>query len=443
MYTYIKTGKISISAFLLLTIVCLQPIKAQNTDYMRMEENLKMMKKVLSEVFRSGNPNTDLLQVRSRNTDAQYIQGFGIVMHTPLFYRNGRNAITLSGRAHSGQNVIVWPDRDRVLEDVAPKADSDGYEELEEEKGISQDEIDKKKIELMTYFLMNYGDLANELPKDEKILLVYGHNGTESSHNYQVATIFSEESSNSPEKKGPGTITVAIEKKEVDRFRRKELSEEGFKKALKVTNLKPDNKKRMAYHILGQILQDVVAEHSLGGHSHWDSRNNMQAQYRIATNLGGKPKISYQILAGYGAVYQIQNRSSILGVYGRSKKGKSRVYINGNEETAVSLDKRIDSSYQAMVPEVQKAIIEYGRTLRDLGKDEWLSVKIEIPGCENCESPAVVEMNVPQKVLEDYDSRSISLDTAIGRMEVRGKGQAKNKTERGNYIYFGNGQHDE
>lgn len=443
MYTYIKKGKskISISTFLLLTIVCLQPLKAQNTDYMRMEENLKMMKKVLSEVFRSGNPNTDLLQVRSRNTDAQYIQGFGIVMHTPLFYRNGRNAITLSGRAQSGQNVIVWPDRDRVLEDAAPKADSDEDEELEEERGISQDEIDQKKIELMTYFLMNYGDLANELPKDEKILLVYGHNGNESSNNYQVPAIWGEKQA--PEKKGPGTITVTVDKKDVDRFRQKELSEEGFKKALQVSNLQPNNKKRMAYHILGQILQDVVAEHSLGGHSHWDSRNNMQAQYRIATNLGAKPKISYEILAGYGAVYQIQNRSSILGVYGRSRKGKSRVYIDGNQESSASLDKRIDSSYQEMVPEVQKAIIEYGRTLRDLGKDEWLSVKIEIPACENCESPAVVEMNVPQKVLEDYDSRSISLDTAVGRMEVRGKGQAKNKSERGNYIYFGNGQHDE
>ena len=100
-------------------------------------------------------------------------------------------------------------------------------------------------------------------------------------------------------------------------------------------------------------------------------------------------------------------------------------------------DKIVDSVYQAMVPAVQKAIIEYGRTLRDLGSDEWLSVKIGIPSCNSCEAPATVEINVPQKVLEAYDTRSISLDTAIGRMDVKGKGQAKNKSRSSSYLYFG------
>jgi len=432
MNRFIKTSKISLSTLLFLAILSVQPVQAQDSDYTRMEKDLTMMKKVLDEVFRSGNPDNRNLQVRMRNTDAQYIQGFGIVMHTPLFYWNGRGTYTY-GKVyidHSGQGRAS-----------SPRADEENVESDSESERLSQDEIDQKKIELMTYFLMNYGDLANELPKDEKILLVYGPKGNESSNTISIGSVWREETS--AERKGPGTITVAVEKKDVDRYRRKELSEEAFSKTLQISNLQPDNKKRMAYHILGQILQDVVGEHSISSHSNWNTHNNSNMSYQIATGRGAKPQINYEILAGYGVVYQIQKRSSILSVYGRSKKGKSRVYIDGNEERNEGIDKQIDSVYQAMVPEVQKAMIEYGRTLRDLGKDEWLSVKIEIPACGNCDSPAAVEINVPQKVLEDFDSRSISLDTAIGRMEVNAKGQAKNKSERGNYIYFGDDGHDQ
>ena len=447
MYIFKKIGKTSLSILLLSAVLFLQPLSAQDSDYIRMEQDLKMMKKVLAELFRTGNPDTRTLTVRTRNTDAQYIQGFGIVMHTPLFYTNGRNTFSISGRTHSNQNILVWPDKDnhntqgqvRVIQGKAkaPKSEEDHDDSIEydeyDDGRMSQEEIDEKKIDLMTYFLMNYGDLAKELPKDEKILLVYGPKGNESNNTISIASVWRDEPEE--ERKGPGTITVSAEKKDIDRFRRKELSEEDFSDELQISNLHPDNQKRMPFHILGQILQDVVGEHTV--RTRWETNNNIERRYKIATDLGPKPKITYEILAGYGAVYQIQMRSSLLSIYGHGKGGKSRVSIERNDQAIERSDKQVDSTYQKMVPEVQKAMIEYGRTLRDLASDEWLSVKIDIPACENCESPSVVEINVPQKVLEEYDRRSISLDTALGRMEVRGKGQAKDKAERSNYIYFG------
>ena len=89
----------------MLTLVSLQPMQAQDKDS-KMAENLKMMEKVLNEVFRSGNPNPDQINVRVNSTDAQYIEGFGILMRTPLFYWNSSNFISLNGRAYGGQKRL-------------------------------------------------------------------------------------------------------------------------------------------------------------------------------------------------------------------------------------------------------------------------------------------------------------------------------------------------
>jgi len=315
---------------------------------------------------------------------------------------------------------------------------------------MSQDEIDQAKIDLMTYFLQNYGDLASELPKNEKIMLIYGSKNSRSSGariaRVTVAGSFGTTESPGKDRK-PGTITVSVSKNDVDRFRSRDLSEDGFKKALDIENLPADDKKRMSYQILGQILQDVVSEYRISPVLN-SNNNSLQGQYNYAVGLAGSSRsdANYEVLSGYGAVYQLSVKSSILGFYSgkRGQKG-SRIIIDGKafdsedgKEVGPSMhDKIVDSVYQAMVPAVQKAMIEYGRTLRDLGTDEWLSVKIGIPSCNSCDAPATVEINVPQKVLEAYDTRSISLDTAISRMDVKGKGQAKDKSRSSNYLYFG------
>lgn len=436
----IKMSRTGILSLIMLAFVSLQPMQAQDKDS-RMEENLKMMEKVLNEVFRSGNPNTDQLNVRTSSTDAQYIEGFGILMRTPLFYWNSSNFISLNGRAWSGQNVYIRQNGEvKKSEDaVAPDADADSDK-------MSQDEIDQSKIDLMTYFLQNYGDLASELPKNEKIMLIYGNKNSRSSSRARVAsvTVTGRLSTTTKNERKPGTITVSVSKNDVDRFRSKDLSEDGFKKALSIENLPADDKKRMSYQILGQILQDVVSEYRVSPALN-NQENEIVGQYAIGLTGSSRANVNYEILSGYGAVYNLDVKSSILGFHSSRNKGKgSVVIVDGKKIEAGGHDKIVDSVYQALVPAVQKAMIEYGRTLRDLGTDEWLSVKIGIPGCNACEAPSSVEINVPQKVLEAYDTRSISLDTAISRMDVKGKGQAKDKSRSSNYLYFGDDwDHDE
>lgn len=437
MNRFIKMSRTGFFSLIMVALVSLQPMQAQDNDS-RMEENLKMMEKVLNEVFRSGNPDTDQLNVRTSSTDAQYIEGFGILMRTPLFYWNSSNFISLNGTAWSGQNVYI---RGKGEAAAAPAPTPTPVPDPDPDSDrISQDEIDQIKIDLMTYFLQNYGDLATELPKNEKIMLIYGSKNSRSSRarvvGVTVAGSLSTTESRNKDRK-PGTITVSISKNDVDRFRSKDLSEDGFKKALSIENLPADDKKRMSYQILGQILQDVVSEYRITPRLK-NKENEIVGNYAIGLAGSARSDVNYEILSGYGAVYNLNVKSSILGFHASRNKGQgSVVIVDGKKVEAGGHDKIVDSVYQAMVPAVQKAIIEYGRTLRDLGSDEWLSVKIGIPSCNSCEAPATVEINVPQKVLEAYDTRSISLDTAIGRMDVKGKGQAKDKSRSSSYLYFG------
>lgn len=433
-----RTGILSL---IMLTLVSLQPIQAQDKDS-KMGENLKMMEKVLNEVFRSGNPEPDQLNVRTNSTDAQYIEGFGILMRTPLFYWSGSNFISLNGTAWSESGVYI-----RQNGEAAPTPSEEAGKDSER---ISQDEIDQVKIDLMTYFLQNYGDLASELPKNEKIMLIYGSKNNRNSRVRATGLTIAgspRATISSTKDRKPGTITVSISKNDIDRFRSRDLSEDGFKKALSIENLPANDKKRMSYQILGQILEDIVSEYRIS--PVLNSKNNIiQGQYNYAVGLAGSSRsdVNYEVLSGYGAVYKLNVKSSLLGFYSgkRGQKG-SRLIIDGKvfdtedgkKVGSSAHDNIVDSVYQAMVPAVQRAMIEYGRTLRELGSDEWLSVKIEIPACNSCEAPATVEINVPQKVLEAYDTRSISLDTAIGRMDVKGKGQAKDKSSSSSYLYFG------
>ena len=207
---------------------------------------------------------------------------------------------------------------------------------------MSQDEIDQAKIDLMTYFLQNYGDLASELPKNEKIMLIYGSKNSRSSGGRiaRVTVTGSFNSTESPSKdRKPGTITVSVSKNDVDRFRSKDLSEDAFKKALDIENLPADDKKRMSYQILGQILQDVVSEYRISP-TLKSKDNQIMGTYAIGLAGSARSNVNYEVLSGYGAVYNLNVKSSILGFHSRRNKGNgSVVIVDGKKIEAGGHDK--------------------------------------------------------------------------------------------------------
>ncbi|MEM6801620.1 MAG: hypothetical protein AAF696_09450 [Bacteroidota bacterium] len=420
-----KFINIRTTSFFFFLIFSFSTLPAQDTKS-RMDEDLKMMKKVLNEVFRSGNPDKERLQVRAKYSDAQYIEGFGILLRTPLFYESGRNYIRLNGVAtNSAQALVIGANTtDTVEYSEAPEGI------LNKQGEISRDKIDAEKIKLMTYFLMNYGDLAKELPKNEKIMLVYGNRETQS----RTISVFpGQDNVQIKGERPPGTITMSVDKNEIDRFRAKDLSEEAFKKALYIENLAPNSEKKMAYNILGGILKDLVSEHKIVSGSELDEF--YIARGYVAAGYNSKTKLNHEVLPGYGVVYNLALRGDIYGILKGGRRGRIKRSIEDDKSSQSMRDKGVDSIYQVLVPKLQEAMIEYGRTLRDLKSGEWLSVSLKIPSCEACEAPSVIEINVPQKTLEAYDSRSISLDTAISRMDVRAKGKAK-ESKSSSYIYF-------
>ncbi|MEL6673148.1 MAG: hypothetical protein AAFR61_13185 [Bacteroidota bacterium] len=408
----------------------LSPMQAQDVANSKMQRDLAMMEKAISEVFRSGNPDKDRLRVSTRKVKAEYTEGFGILIRTPLFYwnDNGRT-LTVTGFRTPGQVIQVTPEGGVIT--TAPKDDDEKIQK-ELADNVTQEEIDEKKIEMMRYFLMNYGDLASELPKNERIMLIYGHrveNSLVAVGRWTEAPAVAGTTSRSRSRKEPAMISMSVLRDDVDKLRQRNLSEEDFDEAISIEYIKDGDQKRMAFDILGQIIQEVANKHKLTSGKNAVSLNG---EYAFPASFG-QPTASYEILAGYGVVYSLKLRKTGLRFVSNNNRRNSNIELEvpGLEQ----YEENLDSLYKEIVLDLQEAMIEYGRTLRDLKKNEWLVVKLDIPGCAECESPAEIQVRVPQNVLEDFDRRNISLDTALDRMDITSRGKAKDKSSE-SFFYW-------
>lgn len=128
----------------------------------------------------------------------------------------------------------------------------------------------------------------------------------------------------------------------------------------------------------------------------------------------GTPK--YELLEGFGAIYAVR-------LYSSYQKSDKMYYMPTLEDKTVTSEQRreiIVELYPQFVEDLKSFIIDYGRTIRSLEKDEMLMMKIQMTRCKGCDVPEEVEATVKMSVLQQYDQQKISREKAISQVNIKG-----------------------
>ena len=74
--------------------------------------------------------------------------------------------------------------------------------------------------------------------------------------------------------------------------------------------------------------------------------------------------------------------------------------------------------YPLFVSGMKENIIQYGRTIKSLEKDEMLLLKVTLTKCDGCSIPKKIQFSVKHSVLADFNSGKISLKDATAKVKL-------------------------
>ena len=123
---------------------------------------------------------------------------------------------------------------------------------------------------------------------------------------------------------------------------------------------------------------------------------------------------SYEILDNFGVIFTVSTYSSY-------QEGNF-YYMPGMGEEKVSPEKRkskIEELYPKFENDLKAFIVDYGRTIRSLGDNQMLVLKIRMTKCEDCSIPKSIVVSLKMSVLKQFDQQKISRDKALAAIEIK------------------------
>ena len=417
-----------------MVVITLTGLQAQ-VDENRMQKDLDIMKRFMIEWFKSSNPDRGNLYVKTHTASARYTPDFGILLRTPQF--------STSRSSFNNRDFFYYYDQNTGQVSVAPDAD-------DQKDTKNMQALEDSIVRLMQGFLAAYGDIASQLPEDEKVMLVYGQPG--SSRNIAFARGGSRVNvggvaiagTDDGDKKH-GNMSVSIDKQSLDDFRAERISENELYDRMSIIRAAYEEDVPMEFKVFGGVLKDIVKvdnfSKQLREHLDEEGEDELddieddvdEVEIKLLSEVltlegSAYTRLNFEYLEGFGVVYQLKTghpfaRPFVVG------SGRNRIKIDSDHISGRFDGDWVDVYTELVTEELQRALIDYGRTLRKLKQGEWLVVLLDLPGCKECEAPSQIELKVPQNVLVQYDSRKINLDTAIDRIDIRAIGKASEKKE--------------
>ena len=406
------------AALISMMIIGQVPAQAQ-VDEKRMERDIRIMQKALNETLRQEMGwERPVIWGRDETKKPRYIPKVGIMLY----------ALNKAARV-------------RISPSEAPGSES----EIEQ---------------VLTTFLADYGDLAQELPPYEHIMIQYNEGGDGN------RMIFMEEDKRrgrveeiaaAPNQEKGETLLVKVPKETVQKLRKGTISFADFEQAVEANWTENETENDREFKIFAQILKSLYEEErtprsfsyfysdedcdgcetsesekepffpdSYGFKSSWGD----QVEFQRTQGLGVEYllKLGYY-LEGYNTAFSSNVRviiqdGQVLQADERGPEGSEKL-DEEKREYLRDRDEKIENLFESFVAEMQEAIILYGRTLRSLESEEFLIVLVEMPACFECELPADVEFKIQRKALNAYDEGKMELEEAIDAIQVAQKGKAR------------------
>ncbi|MEN7550214.1 hypothetical protein AAG747_20000 [Rapidithrix thailandica] len=414
-----------------------QNIYGQDGDYdkEKMARDLKIMEKILDELFAAEAAPLKSLKITGNRTHASYHPGFGVVFYTPNFTNtNWKPAIAfyeaqlrkeatkqrldarkrelkarkekwkekrkMAKRTLENDSVEVDEDIDIEIETIINDALAEIPEQIEINiPHISFNTLDHNNLNIdsllevhnemvhsiMSRFLSQYGDLASELKENEKILVVYEDKNNASSYH----TSFSDKQAKFLK------ISAVVDKKSVVHLKRGRLSPQEFEQKITWSALDANTKQNIDLQVFSKVLQEIVKE------------NNSNNEYKVI--FSNTPNISFNQIDGLGVIYTLDYSEMPFWV---NMERHEQIVIRTDPSVREEEAERKMEWYHHLNKEIKQTMIEYGRTLQSLKDTDMLIINVSLPQC-NCDMPSDLQLSLKYSVLTRYDQRKIDLDDAL------------------------------
>ena len=255
-----------------------------------MRRDLDVIEAVITEIVNSEfGGNTRL---SSKRANASYVEGRGILIKIPSLNANsyafGSNVIKIVTDGDDEERLVY-----NATSSSAPKSD-EGKKEGEEALLVKLEKV-------MRTFLVNYGDLARDLPENEKIILLFKKHKT-SSWSYKIgsgnATSIGYTNS-SEEDDTLHQLSAEVLKSDISKLKAGKLNEDEFwqKVSIKKVSAKGSEKDKLEYNVLAKIFEGRLSQK---GKEIKEQDDNV-----IIIGVSDWHKVDYEVVTGLGVVYNI------------------------------------------------------------------------------------------------------------------------------------------
>lgn len=265
--------------------------------------------------------------------------------------------------------------------------DEEEMKALKEKADVANEEFAKSLREAFETFLVDYSHLISQLKPSDKILLTTKSN---SSYNF----VFSMDSYEDDRKIEKSRLSAELLVKDHKDFQSGKLSREKLVEKIKfVENAEMVRKPDL--DLFGNMLKTTY-----------------NSKYTETYFLSSIPK--YELLAGLGVVYSIKVYSSYSEDDLYRMPGNKTVGL-----TKEARDKAVEVMYPLFVDSFKENMIRYGSTIKSLGQDEKLIVKVKMTKCETCTFPSVIEFVTNKSVLDQFSKGALTLDQAKNKVNLK------------------------
>ncbi|MFW5760226.1 MAG: PDZ domain-containing protein [Cyclobacteriaceae bacterium] len=233
-------------------------------------EQEKIIEKIVTEIFVSGN-KYDFLTVSRGNTQASYIEGYGLIIQTPTYHISSSAYFSSDGARASNQRAYAFSTNSLNIDSLS----------------ALRDEMVK---ELMQKFIVDYSNLAREVKENEKIYLFYnqqktgapGFIGLRSESNVAVWT------GAENTEKGKKIISAEVEKDDLNQYKAGKIDKNTLVKRISMKEKISDASEKLEYKVLSTVFESALEE---------QFENDF---------MGPQSGVSYQVLGGFGVIYYIK-----------------------------------------------------------------------------------------------------------------------------------------
>lgn len=240
-------------------------------------------------------------------------------------------------------------------------------------------------LDIMKTFLADYGDLLSQVPENESIMVTNRPSGF-----------------NRWESRGSDLVSAEVKKNDLTQFRQGKINRDQLMSRITTVNATSTSDEKPDLELFASML-------------------NRLYQPDLSSTFFIDDDVYYEQLKNFGVIYY-------MNVYSANRDDRDNTYVMPTQKNAKVSDEERNKKVAELYPQFEKDLkdnmLEYGRTIKSLGDNDMLMIKVKLTRCDKCGIPSSLELSVKGSVLKDYNSGKVAENDAVTKITEK-KGEAQ------------------